>query len=267
MAGSPPQIHPTAVIDPAARFAADVTVGPYAIVDGPVTLGPGCRVGPHAHLVGPLTLGANNIVHTGAVLGDRPQHLKFTDLPTGVIAGDDNVFREHVTVHSGSRPGGTRIGDNNFFMVNSHIAHDCVVCNQVIMCNGSLIAGHCTLEDGAFISGNCAAHQFSRIGRLSMMSGGATISRDLPPFMVCSSRNRMVGVNVVGMKRAGLSGDQINAVREAYRILYLQRKVLPAAVEHIQRSLGDVDTVAELLAFTRASQRGIILLSGTGEAA
>src|SRR3954470_20328630 len=108
MASSPPRIHPTALIDPAARLASDVTIGPYTVIDGPVTLGPGCRVGPHVHLVGPLTLGANNTVHTGAVLGDRPQHMKSNDAPTGVFAGDNNVFREHVTVHSGTHAAGTR---------------------------------------------------------------------------------------------------------------------------------------------------------------
>jgi len=267
MASSPPRIHPTALVDPAARLAADVTVGPYTVIDGAVTLGPGCRVGPHAHLVGPLTLGRDNVVHAGVVLGDRPQHLKFADPPTGVVAGDGNVFREHVTVHSGTEPGGTRLGDNIYAMAGAHVAHDCRLGSDIILANGALLAGHCTVDDGAFLSGNCAVHQFTRIGRLAMLSGGATISRDLPPFFICEGRNRVVGVNVVGMKRAGLSHDQINAVREAYRILFLQRKVVPAAVQQIERALGGIDAVAELLAFVRGSKRGIILLSGYGQAA
>ena len=267
MASAPPLIHPTAIIDPAAVLADDVGVGPYAVIDGSVTLGPGCRVGPHAHLIGPLTLGTNNLVHTGAVLGDRPQHLKFSGPPSSIVAGNDNVFREHVTVHGGTLAEGTRLGDNNYLMANAHVAHDCRVGNNVIMANGALLAGHCTVEDGVFISGNCAVHQFNRVGRLSMLSGGATITKDLPPFCVAEGRNRLVGVNVIGMKRIGLSSAQIQAVREAYRILFLQQKLLPAAVEHVQRALGETDTVAELLSFVRASKRGIILLSGYGAAA
>jgi UDP-N-acetylglucosamine acyltransferase len=267
MADSPPRIHPTAIIDPVACLASDVTVGPYTVIDGPVTLGPGCRVGPQAHLIGPLTLGANNIIHTGAVLGEQPQHLKFTDPPTAVVIGDGNVFREHVTVHAGTKPAGTRLGDNNYLMVNSHVAHDCKLGDGVILANGALLAGHCSIADGAFFSGNCAIHQFSQIGRLAMISGGATLSKDLPPFFMAEGRNRVVGVNVVGMRRAGLSVDQITAVREAYRILFLQRKVLPAAVEQIERALGHSDVVAELLAFIRGSTRGIILLGEYGTAA
>jgi UDP-N-acetylglucosamine acyltransferase len=268
MASPPPRIHPTAVIDPAARLADDVTVGPFAVIDGAVTLGPGCRVGPHAHLIGPLTLGRDNVVHTGAVLGDRPQHLKFADPPTPVVIGDGNVFREHVTVHAGTLPDGTRVGNNNYLMVNSHVAHDCVVGDGVILANGALLGGHVTVEDGAFMSGNCAVHQFCHVGRLAMLSGGATISKDLPPFMMGEGRNRLVGVNVVGMRRAGLSNDQIDAVREAYRILFKQRKLLSVSLDQLDHGPATTDdAVAELPAFIRGSRRGIILLSGYGNAA
>jgi UDP-N-acetylglucosamine acyltransferase len=267
MASAQHRVHPSAVIDPAAVLADDVTVGPYAIIEGPVTLGPGCRVGPHVHLIGPVTLGAHNILHTGAVLGDRPQHLKFNDAPTGVVCGDGNVFREQATVHSGTLEEGTRLGDNNYIMVNAHIAHDCRLSNNAIVCNGTLLAGHCTVEDGVFMSGNCAIHQFSRLGRLAMLSGGATTTRDLPPFCVGEGRNRLVGVNVVGMRRAGMNNAQINAVREAYRILFMQHKVLPVGLEQVERTLGDVDSVRELLAFVRESKRGVIMLGGYGNAA
>jgi UDP-N-acetylglucosamine acyltransferase len=267
MPSAPPRIHRTAVIDPAAWIADDTSVGPYTVIEGPVVIGPGSRVGPHVHLIGPLRLGRDTVIHSGAVLGDRPQHLKFTDAPTGVVAGDGNVFREHCTVHGGTQPGGTQLGDGNYVMAGAHVAHDCKLADRVILCNGALLAGHCTVEDGAFISGNCAIHQFLRIGRLSMLSGGASISRDLPPFCTGAGRNRLVGVNVVGMRRAGLSAAQINAIREAYRILFMQRKVMPVALEQAERSLGHTDTVADLLAFVRASTRGVIALTGIAEAA
>jgi UDP-N-acetylglucosamine acyltransferase len=261
------RVHPTAVIDPAAHIAADVAVGPYAIIEGPVALGPGCVVGPHAHLIGPLALGRANIVHTGAVLGDRPQHQRFGGAPTGVVIGDGNVFREHVTVHSGTLPGGTRLGHRNYLMASAHVAHDCQLGDECILANGALLGGHCYVEGGVFLSGNCAAHQFSRIGRLAMLSGGATISKDMPPFFMTEGRNRLVGVNVVGMRRAGMNNSDIQAVREAYRILYMQRKVLPAAIEAIESALGHVGAVAELIAFIRSSKRGVISSCGYGHAA
>jgi UDP-N-acetylglucosamine acyltransferase len=256
------RIHPSAIIDPAARLADDVAIGPYVVIEGAVTLGPGCVVRPHAHLIGPLTLGQKNLVGSSAVIGERAQHLRYDGPNMGVTIGDDNVFREHVTVHSGTSEHGTRIGHRNYFMANSHAAHDCEVGNQCIFANGSLLAGHVTVADTVFISGNCAVHQFTHIGRLAMMSGGATTSKDIPPFFVQEGRNRVVGVNVVGMKRVGMSAEQIDAVREAYRMLYMQRKVLPAAVETIERQLGHVEIVAELIAFIRASKRGITFTCG-----
>lgn len=267
MASASPRIHPTAIIDSAACLADDVTVGPYTIIDGPVTLGPGCRVAAHAHLIGPLNVGRNNLLHTGVVIGDRPQHMKFTDASTGVVIGNDNVFREQVTVHSGSLPEGTRIGDNNFLMVNSHVAHDCLLGQNIILANGALLAGHCLIGDGAFFSGNCAIHQFTQVGRLAMLSGGATLSKDLPPFVMAEGRNRLVGVNVIGMKRAGLAAAEINAIREAYRMLFMQQKLLPTAMEQVERVLGEFETVVELLAFVRGSKRGVIMLGGYGNAA
>ena len=152
-------------------------------------------------------------------------------------------------------------------MANAHVAHDCQLANRVIVCNGALLAGHCIVEDGVFVSGNCAVHQFLRLGRLSMLSGGATISKDLPPFCICEGRNRLVGINIVGMKRAGLTAAQINGVREAYRVLFMQGKLLPVGVEQAERALGETDTVAELLTFVRGSKRGVIALAGYGTAA
>ena len=260
-------IHATAIVDSAANLADDVVVGPYAIIEGPVTLGPGCVVRPHAHLIGPLTLGRNNHIGTGAVFGDRAQHLRYDGPSMGVTIGDDNVFREHVTVHAATQQAGTRIGHRNYFMANSHVAHDCLVANQCIFANGALLAGHVHVEDSVFISGNCAIHQFSHVGRLAMMSGGATASKDIPPFMVHEGRNRIVGVNVVGMRRAGMPAEQVDAVREAFRVLYMQRKVLTASLEALERRLGHFEAINELITFVRGSKRGITLASGYREAA
>ena len=261
------RIHPTAIIDPAARLATDVTVGPYAVIDGPVELGPGCIVQAHTRLIGPVTLGARNVVHTGAVLGDRPQHTRFDGQTTGVVAGTDNVFREHVTVHSGMADGGTRIGDRNYFMASSHVAHDCSIGDTCILANGALLAGHCTVGDGAFLSGCVLIHQYTRIGRLALLSGGATATQDIPPFMIHEGRNRIVAVNVIGLRRAGLNTAQIDAIRQAYRLMSQPGVMLPMAVEQIHRQLGQVDVVAELVTFIRASKRGVASATSYGAAA
>lgn len=256
------RIHPLAVVDSAAHVADDVEIGPFAVIEGDVTLGAGCVLRPHAHVIGPVTMGERNVVYTNAVVGERAQHLRYDGPNRGVFIGDDNHFREHVTVHSGTVEQGTRIGHRNYFMASSHVAHDCEVANQCIFANGSLLAGHVTVQDGVFMSGNCAVHQFTTLGRLAMMSGGATTSKDIPPFLVQEGRNRVVGVNVVGMKRVGIAAEQIDGVREAYRMLYMQRKVLPAAVETIEHQLGHFELVAEMIAFIRASKRGVTFTSG-----
>jgi UDP-N-acetylglucosamine acyltransferase len=252
------RIHPTAIISPEVELAPDVRVEAYVIIEGPVRIGPGCVLRPRAHLIGPLTMGANNLVCSNAVLGERPQHLKSQDEPAGVIIGDGNTFRENVTVHRGTAATGvTRIGSHNYFMAGSHVAHDCVVGNHCILVNNALLAGHCLLEDGAYISGNSALHQFCRMGRLALLSGTSATTKDIPPFIMQQEINVVVGVNVVGMRRAGLTTEQISAIRRLYHIVYLQGLALPNALRQAEEELGGVDVVREFLAFVRASKRGI----------
>jgi UDP-N-acetylglucosamine acyltransferase len=253
-----PRIHPTALIAPEAELASDVVVGPYAIIEGAVRLGPGCVIRPQAHLIGPLTMGRNNRVFTGAVLGDQPQHMRYAGEPTSVEIGDDNVFREHVTVHRGTTHSlKTVIGDRNFFMVNSHVAHDCRVGNGCILANGALLGGHCVVGDGVFLSGNSAIHQFVRIGRLALLSGVSAASKDVPPFMLQQYINTLCGVNVVGMRRAGMTAVQINAIRRAYHTLFREGHVLSVALTMTEKELGHIDAVRELTSFIRSSTRGI----------
>lgn len=253
-----PRIHPTAIVSPEAAIAADVQIGPYVVIEGPVRLGPGCIIRPYAHLIGPLEMGRGNQVHSGAILGDRPQHLRFNGQPSGVKIGDENAFREGVTVHSGTNAGQpTVIGDQCFFMANSHVAHDCQVGDRCIFANGALLAGHCVLEDQVYLSGNAAVHQFVRIGRLALLSGSSVTTKDIPCFLMQQGINCVVGVNVVGMRRAGLAHDQIDAVRHAYRILFLEGNLVSHSVPRVEQMLGDNPAVAELLAFIRQSKRGI----------
>jgi UDP-N-acetylglucosamine acyltransferase len=252
------RIHPTALISAEAELADDVRVGPYVVIEGRVRIGSGCIVRPQAYLCGPLTMGRDNVVFTGAVLGEEPQHLKYNQEPTSLEIGDANVFREHVTVHRGTAASGaTRIGSHNYFMANSHVAHDCEVGNRCIFANGAVIGGHCSIGDSVFLSGNCAVHQFVRIGRLALLSGASATTKDIPPFLMQQRIDSVAGVNVVGMRRAGLSNDQIDAVRRAYHTIFRAGHILPAALALVEKEVGHVNAVAEMISFIRHSKRGI----------
>jgi UDP-N-acetylglucosamine acyltransferase len=260
-----PHAHPTAIISDEARIAEDVRIGPFAVIEGPVVIGPGCTIDAHARLIGPLTLGANNAVGSGAVLGGAPQHLGYKGEPTTVEVGDGNVFREHVTIHRGMPAGAgpgtgtTRIGHRNFLMAGSHIGHDSVVGDDCILANGALVAGHVVLGDRVFLSGNSAVHQFCRVGRLAFLSGVSATTKDIPPFWVMQNVNVVRGINLVGMRRAGVPSAEILAVRKAFRTIYLTRPALPlgAAADRIEAESGHLPAIRELVAFIRTSKRGI----------
>ena len=265
---APARIHPTAIVSPEADLADDVQIGAYAIIEGPVRIGAGCFVRPGAHLFGPLTMGCHNQVFSHAVLGEQPQHSKYAGEATRVEIGDNNIFREGVTVHRGTTATWTtRIGNQNFLMANAHVAHDCVVGNNCILANGSLVGGHCVMEDNVFLSGNSALHQFVRAGRLSLLSGCSGTTKDIPPFIIQQRINVVVGVNVVGMRRSGIPAANIDAVRRAFHLLYREGCAVPEALARIDAEVGKVPEVGEMVAFIRASTRGIILRYDHREAA
>ncbi len=260
-----PYIHPTAVISPEAELADDVQVGPHVVIEGAVRIGPGCVLKPFVHLVGPLTMGRDNLVFSGCVLGEQPQHQRYSGEPTSTEIGDNNVFREHVTIHRGTTQSWkTRIGSGNFFMAHSHAAHDCVIGNQCILANGALLGGHCVLEDGAYLSGNSAVHQFVRVGRLALLGGVSGTTKDVPPFVILQHINCVAGINVVGMRRAGISHADIDAVRRAFHLLYRQGLSLPNALQQVEQELGQVGVVQEMVSFIRRSTRGISLSTSHG---
>lgn len=252
------RIHPAAVISPDAQLGADVEVGALAVIEGAVTIGAGSVIRPGAYVIGPVTMGRGNTVFSGAVLGERPQHTKYNNEPTHLEIGDHNIFREHVTIHRGTTQAmKTVVGSHNFFMANSHVAHDCVVGDRCILANGALVAGHCVLQDNVILSGNTAVHQFVRLGRLSMLSGNSATGKDIPPFVIQQGLDTISGINIVGMKRAGLSHAQINAVRTAFKILFREGLVLPAALAKMERELGQADVIQEMLTFLRGCTKGI----------
>ncbi len=253
-------IHATAVIDPLAELADDVRVGPYVVIEGAVKIGAGSILRAHATLFGPMILGEKNDVGSHAVLGDRPQHLGFTgEEDTRTEIGDGNTFRESVTVHRGTpASGATIIGNRNYLMVNSHVGHDCRLGDQIMMANGSLLGGHSEVQDRAFISGNAALHQFARIGRLAFLSGNSASTHDLLPFMMLAERDKMVGINKIGLQRAGFSVAEIGIVRQAYRILFRERLLQKRAIEKLEQEYGDHPLVAEILDFISSSKRGFV---------
>jgi len=255
-------IHPTAVIHPKARLDPTVRVGPYAVIDEGVELGPNCVVGPQVYLTGLLTAGANNQFHAGCVLGDAPQDLKYRGAPTRLRIGDHNVFREHATVHRSTREDAeTTIGSHCFLMAHCHVGHNCVIGDYVILANGALMGGHVTVGDRAFISGNCLVHQFVRVGTLAIMQGGSAISKDLPPFTVARGGNGICGLNVVGLRRAGLSAPDRLELKELYHLLFRQDLGLRAALAAAQGKFTS-PPARTLLDFIASSKRGICVHTG-----
>jgi UDP-N-acetylglucosamine acyltransferase len=246
-------IHLTAIIHPKATLHESVTVGPYTVIDSGVTVGAGSEIGPHAHLTGETSLGKNNRIHAGAVIGEAPQDLKYTGEPTRLRIGDDNVIREHVTLHRSNSPEeDTIIGSHNFFMAASHVGHNAVVGDHNIFANGVLVGGHAVIADHVFLSGNCAVHQFVRIGALAMMQGNAAVSQDLPPFTMVFGVNKLCGLNTVGLRRADISAEERTEIKTYYRRVFLEGE---KAADLLKETVGI--RTRELLEFITASKRGV----------
>jgi UDP-N-acetylglucosamine acyltransferase len=254
------RIHPTAIIDPAARLADDVLIGPYAVIGAGVTLAEGVQIGAHACISGITSIGARTRVHPHSVLGEDPQDKKYAGEPTRLEIGTDNTFREFSTANRGTIKGGglTRIGDHNLFMAYSHVAHDCWVGDRCVFANCASLAGHVRVEDDAILGGLTAVHQHSRIGRCAMLAGGAKVAQDVPPFtMVQGDRARLFGLNVVGLRRGGLHLETLQALRGAYRELFQQGLPLRVALDQVREVYVDIPEVQELVDFIESSRRGI----------
>jgi UDP-N-acetylglucosamine acyltransferase len=250
-------IHPTAIVHPKARLDSSVRVGPYAIIDEDVQLGPGCIVGPHVYLTGKTDVGRDNRFFAGGVIGEAPQDLKYKGEPTGLTIGKGNTFREHVTINRSCDPElKTTIGSNNLFMASCHVGHDCRIANSVIVANGAALGGYVIAEDRAFISANCLVHQFCRVGTMAIMRGGSAVSLDLPPYTVVHRVNELCGLNIVGMRRAGLGPEDRLEIKRLYRALFRSRKLLrQAAAQASQGTWRPASLV--LLEFVQTTKRGV----------
>jgi UDP-N-acetylglucosamine acyltransferase len=249
-------VHPAAIVSPDARLGRDVTVGPYAVIEGNTAIGDGCEIRAHAVVKRFTTLGAGNRVHEGAVLGGEPQDLSFRDVETRLVIGDRNVIREGVTIHRSTKPGGaTVVGSDCFLMAYLHVAHDNHIGDRVIMANNVMLAGHVEVGERAFLGGGSGVHQFCRVGRLAMVGGNAKVVQDCLPFLITDGHPaRARGLNVVGLRRAGVGAGTLRSLKEAYRLLLRSSMPLEAALERMD-SLRD-PLVDELIAFVRGSKRG-----------
>lgn len=254
------RIHPTALVDPTAELG-DVEIGPYAVIGAGVRLEDGVVVGAHSVIESGTTVGARTVVHAHVVLGGPPQDRKHDpSVKTTLSIGVDNVFREFSTAHRGSSGGrgATQIGAGGYFMASSHVAHDCVVGDGVMFANSAAIGGHTTIGDGAVLGGLCAVHQHGRVGRLAMVGGGAMCAQDVPPFAIAQGdRARLYGVNILGLRRAGVTDEVVSALKDAFRVLFMSELPRRTAMTQMQAQYPDVAEVAELVEFMRTSERGL----------
>jgi UDP-N-acetylglucosamine acyltransferase len=253
------QIDQTAIISKEAKLANNVIVGPFAVINEGVSLGSGTRIGSHSLIDGNTTIGKNCEIFTGAVIGSRPQDLKYKGEKVFLEVGDNNVIREYCTFNPGTEEGGrTIIGSGNLFMAYSHVAHDCRVGNNCVFANNATLAGHVTIEDMAVIGGLVAIHQFVRVGSLSIIGGCSKVVQDIPPYSTCDGHPAVVyGLNLVGLRRHKVSRDTIKELDRAYKILFNSGFTAKHALEELEKGQTKSAEVKYLANFVRGSQRGI----------
>ncbi len=261
MYGEGALIHPTAIVDPSAELDAGVEVGPYAIIGPRVTIGAGTRIGAHALIARNTRLGRDNQVFAHATVGEDPQDKKYGGEETWLEIGDHNVIREYATLHRGTvqDQGVTRVGSHNLLMAYSHVAHDCRIGDHCILANGASLGGHVQIHDWAILGGFTLVHQFTRIGAHAFTAMGSAVAKDVPPYVMVSGQPaRPHGINHEGLRRRGFSGDQIAAIRSAYKLLYRQGLRLEEARQALNELAREREELALLAAFLDDLSRSII---------
>lgn len=257
-----PSIHSTAIISSEAAIAPDVTVGAYAIIGPQVSIGSGTVIGPHTRIEGPCEIGERNQFYGHISVGGPPQDLKYKGEKTAITIGNDNIFREFVTLNRGTAGGGgmTTIASNNFFMAYSHVAHDCHVGSDTVFANNATLAGHVEVGDFSMIGALSAVHQFCRVGEHAFIGGATIATMDVLPYVktVGSRPAKTYGINTIGLERKGFSGETIEALQRAYRILIRSKLRLQDALDRIESELTLYPEARYFAEFVRASQRGII---------
>lgn len=254
-------IDPKAVVDKRAEIADDVVIGPFSVIGANVKIGSGTVIGPHVVIKGPVSIGKDNRIYQFSSIGEDPQDKKYAAEVTRLEIGDRNVIREFTTLHRGTKQDRslTQIGNDNLFMAYTHVAHDCVVGNHVIMANGASLAGHVHLGNHAILGGFTLVHQFTQIGQFSFSAMGSAITQDVPPFvMVGGSPTRPHGINSVGMERNGISPEAIRLIRKSYKILYKTNARLEDAIEEMEDIAGECTELSIMVSFLRNVTRGIL---------
>ncbi len=248
-------VHSTAVIDPKAELDSDVSVGPYSVIGPDVKLSKGIKLHSHVVIDGVTTIGEGTEIFPFASIGTRPQDLKFHGEKSELIIGSNNTIREHATMNPGTEGGGavTRVGDNGLFMIGTHVAHDCIIGNNVILANNATLAGHVELGDFAIVGGLSAVHQFVRIGEHAMIGGMSGVENDVIPYgSVMGERANLSGLNLIGLKRRGFAKSDIHAIRNVYKTLFSGSGTLQSRVEEIDNDLKSVEAVMDILNFLQA---------------
>lgn len=252
-------IHSTAIIHPKAQIGTGCEIGPYCVIGEHVVLGDECRLHSHVVIDGHTKLGRANEIFPFAAIGMKTQDLKYSGGNPRLEIGDQNVFREGVTIHCATNDGdATIVGSRNLLIINAHVAHDCILGNDIIMSGYAGLAGHCVVEDGAVFAGYVAVHQFCRIGRLSMIGGCSKIVQDVPPFMIVDGNpGETRTINKVGLDRHGISTEAQGALKHAYKILFREGLTITNALARIESELPRLPEVCHLVEFIRGSARGI----------
>ena len=253
------KIHPTAIVDKKAKLADDIEVGPYAIIGPNAEIAKGAVIGSRVTIEGYTAIGERTRIFTGAVIGSAPQDLKYKGQKSFLKIGKNNTIREYVTMNLGTEEGTfTSIGDGNLFMAYSHVAHNCRVGDNCVIANAGTLAGHVTLEDRVVLGGFAGVHQFVRVGRMAIVGGCSKVVQDIPPFSTCDGNPaRIYGLNLIGVKRAGMSGKAQAELKKAFRILFHSGLVLKNSIGKVKKEVELIEEVKYLLNFLKSSERGI----------
>jgi UDP-N-acetylglucosamine acyltransferase len=260
--------HPTAVIHPDAELANAVEIGPYAVIEGPARIGAGCVIQAHAIIGGHVAMGERNLVGYGAVIGADPQDFAFKpDVRSEVRIGNDNRIREYTTIHRGTTEGSaTIVGDHCFLMAGTHLGHNVRLGNHVVIANNSMLGGYVQVEDRVFIGGGCVFHQFIRVGRLAICQGASGFSKDIPPFTMAAGRNSVAGLNVVGLRRAGIGSERRMEIKAAFTLLYRSGLNVKQALAAASERSGNEEVQAFWDFVRAAGKRGLCDFLGTRDA-
>ncbi|MGD0336219.1 MAG: acyl-ACP--UDP-N-acetylglucosamine O-acyltransferase [Candidatus Omnitrophota bacterium] len=255
------QIDKTAIVSKKAKLAQDLEVGPYSIITEEVVIGEGTKIGSHCVIEGNTAIGRNCEIFTGAVIGSRPQDLKYRGEKVYLQIGDGNIIREYCTFNPGTveAEGKTVVGCDNLFMAYSHIAHDCVVGNNCVIANNGTLAGHVTIEDKAVVGGLVAIHQFVRVGTLSIIGGCSKVVQDIPPYSTCDGHPaRVYGLNLIGLRRQKLPRGSIEALNQAFKILFNSGLTSKHAADVVEKEVKNTPEISYLVNFVKSSQRGMV---------